>query len=127
VTPLDHPLLTDENIHPEVVNALRQRGKNVRTVTEERLAGRSDLEILRRARATGRVIVTHDSDFGALAVRDRERFVGIVYIRPGHIDPEFVLGILASVEANPVDATPPFIVVAERRGDEIRVRQRSMA
>lgn len=127
MTALVHPLLTDENVHPDVILALREQGKDVRTALEEGLGGRADVDILRRAYASGRVVLTHDADFGTLAVRDREPFTGIIYVRPGHISAEFVLRILASIESSPAEMTPPFILVAERRGGEIRVRQRSMA
>lgn len=58
---LDRPLLADENISPEVVSALRQQGLDVRSAVEEGLAGRDDAEILRRAHAESRVVLTHDA------------------------------------------------------------------
>jgi len=70
VNPLDFPLLTDENIHPQVVQALAAIGKDVVSVLEQGLGGHADHELLRRARELGRVVLTHDSDFGALAIRD---------------------------------------------------------
>ena len=66
--PLGFPLLADENIHPEVVAALAARSKDIRTVHDEALIGALDLEIIRRARELERVILTHDSDFGKIAV-----------------------------------------------------------
>jgi hypothetical protein len=61
-------LLADENIHPEVISYLRSNGLDVRDIREAGMAGASDVEILRRALEGGRVVLTHDSDFGALAV-----------------------------------------------------------
>lgn len=49
MNPLDFPLLTDENIHPEVVKHLRDQGIDVQSVTEVGLLGQSDLAILRYA------------------------------------------------------------------------------
>jgi hypothetical protein len=37
VTPLDFPLLTDENIAPDVVAGLRARGLDLRTAWDEQL------------------------------------------------------------------------------------------
>jgi hypothetical protein len=59
VKPLDFPLLTDENIGPDVVEGLRARGCDLRTAGEERLIGRPDVEVLERATSQGRVVVTH--------------------------------------------------------------------
>ena len=78
-------LLTDENVNRVVVTLLRQRGFDVLDVAEEGLLGASDVELLRRAVSEDRVVVTHDRDFGTLAILRGEPVVGIVYVRPGHI------------------------------------------
>jgi predicted nuclease of predicted toxin-antitoxin system len=123
--PLGFPLLCDENIHPEVVTALAAQGKDVRAAVAEGLGGRPDEAILRFAHHRGRVVLTHDADFGVLAVRDGVPYVGIVYLRPGHISPVFVLDMLAAIESAPItDVTPPFMIVAERRGETVRIRIR---
>jgi predicted nuclease of predicted toxin-antitoxin system len=77
------------------------------------------------AHANGRVVVTHDSDFGKLAIQASEPYTGILFLRPGHISPQFVLGSLAALEASSIDVTPPFIAVVERKDDQVRVRVRS--
>jgi predicted nuclease of predicted toxin-antitoxin system len=124
VKPLEYPLLADENIHPLVVAALRKQGKRVESVVELGIAGKSDVDLLRVAHGRGAVIVTHDSDFARLAIRASEQFTGIVYLRPCHIDPAFVLDILGVIESTSVDVETPFIVIAVRRGDRIKVRLR---
>jgi predicted nuclease of predicted toxin-antitoxin system len=68
VKPSALPLLADENVHPEVVTSLRAQGRGVVTVVELGLIGAADIIVLRRAHADGRVVLTHDADFGALAV-----------------------------------------------------------
>jgi len=122
---LDFPLLADENVHPQVVVALAGWGKQVRSVFDEGLASQEDIKILRFAHARRWVVLTHDSDFGALAIRKGEPFTGIVYLRPGHIEPAFVMGVLEAVESLPVEAVPPFLLVAERKANTVRVRVRS--
>jgi predicted nuclease of predicted toxin-antitoxin system len=94
VTPLDFPLLTDENIALDVVSGLRARGCDLRTARDEQLVGRSDVDVLERATAQGRVVVTHDLAFGRSAIRASAAFVGIIYLRPGHISAGFVLEIV---------------------------------
>jgi len=122
--PLGFPLLVDENIHPDVVDALRAQGKDIITVHDENLTGQPDVAIVRRARELARVVLTHDRDFGQLAVQAGEPIVGIVYLRPGHISPQFVLQTIAAIESRPEEVEPPFILVAERREDLVRVRVR---
>ena len=111
-----------------MVTALAAQGKDVCAAVAEGLGGRSDETILRFAHDRGRVVLTHDSDFGLLAVRHGVPYVGIVYLRPGHISPAFVLEMLAAVESAPItEVTPPFMIVAERRGDTVRIRVRPAA
>lgn len=73
------------------------------------------------------MIVTHDSDFGTLAIRQGEPYSGIVYVRPGHISPRFVLEILDAVAALETDVGFPFLLVADRRGGDVRIRLRAPA
>jgi predicted nuclease of predicted toxin-antitoxin system len=35
------------------------------------------------------VIITHDKDFGTLSIVRGEPMIGIIFLRPGHIDPKF--------------------------------------
>jgi len=57
----------DEHIDSAVAAGLRLRGVDVTTTIEQGLNGTSDLRQLEFARAHGRVLVTCDSDFIALA------------------------------------------------------------
>ena len=74
----DSRWLTDENIHPEVVVHLRSRGLDVVDVKEEGWQGRPDEEILDIAYQSGRIILTHDGDFGTMALLGGRQVVGIV-------------------------------------------------
>ena len=123
--PLDFPLLSDENIAPDVVEGLRARGCALCTVCDEQLIGRPDVDILERANNQGRVVVTHDLAFGRSAIRTGTSFVGIIYLRPGHISAEFVLAVIDALRASTVEVQPPFIVVAERQQSAVRVRART--
>lgn len=69
--------------------------------------------------------MTHDSDFGSLSTAMGEPYTGIVFLRPGHIVPSFVLQAVDALEALPMKVAPPFLAVAERRGTVVRVRVRS--
>ncbi len=119
-------LLTDENIHSGVVELLRQRGFDVLDVAEEGLFGARDVDLLRRAVAEDRVVVTHDRDFGTLAVLNGEPIVGIVYLRPGHIVPDFTMETI-DVAVNALhDLSPPFIVVVQRKNGHVTMRVRRL-
>lgn len=122
--PLDFPLLADQNVQLAVVVALRERGRDVRTVDEEELATATDARILEHATLGGRVVLTHDSDFGALAIARRMPFVGLIRLRPGHIEVGFVLQMLDALDVSGIEVMPPFIVVVERRAGRVRVRVR---
>ena len=81
---LDFPLLADENVHPDVIVFLREAGLDVESVSEQGKFGLPDIQVLVQATQAGRVVLTHDSDFGGLALMGA-KFIGIVYVRPGHI------------------------------------------
>jgi predicted nuclease of predicted toxin-antitoxin system len=122
---LDFPLLADENILPEVINFLRKLGLDVDSVAEQGKFGIPDTNVLQQATETGRVVLTHDSDFGGLALLGA-KFIGIVYIRPGHIHAGFTVKTLQAIRDNAPEVTPPFILVAERTGDTVKIRVRQM-
>jgi len=69
---------TDEHVPRAVVRGLRQRGVDVLTVAEVGLIGAPDVEHLRFALRTRRVVFSQDDDFLRLAAAD-EPHAGIVY------------------------------------------------
>jgi predicted nuclease of predicted toxin-antitoxin system len=121
------PLLADENVDARVVVELRLRGYDVASIRDRRHHGLDDASVLAVATAEGRVVLTHDSDFGTLAVHRGEPFVGIVYVRPGDLHPSEVLEVLDVVATSGVRVSHGFIVVVERRGGttKVRLRERS--
>jgi predicted nuclease of predicted toxin-antitoxin system len=126
----DFGLLTDENIDPKVVQYLRASGFDVLDAKELGLVGATDDIIVARAAANGRVVVTHDSDFGGRmvtqAVTSPTGLVGIVYLRPGHTDSAFIIGALDVLLSQSIEVTPPFILVVQRSADAIRIRLRQL-
>jgi predicted nuclease of predicted toxin-antitoxin system len=118
-------LLADQNIHSDVVAHLRECQFDIVSVADLRLQGANDLTLIRLAFNQQRVVVTHDPDFGTLAILQGEPIVGILFLRPGHIRAEFTNATIDSVLSANLDVTPPFIVVAQRTvaGITIRVRQ----
>ena len=119
-------LLTDENIHADVVRFLRSMGFDVLDVREENPHGTSDTNLLRWAVSEDRIVLTHDSDFGTLVMLAGEPIVGIVFLRPGHIEPEFTTDSIDALLREELDLTPPFILIAQRKGSRVTVRLRSL-
>jgi predicted nuclease of predicted toxin-antitoxin system len=122
----DFGLLTDENIDPDVIAFLRQNGFDVWGVCDNGMQGSTDVDLLRRAHADNRVAVTHDADFGTLAVLGGEPVVGILYLRPGHIDPQFTIQTIETVLKVDPDVAPPFLLVAKRAGNSVAIRIRAL-
>lgn len=120
----DYRLLTDENIHSKLLAYLRYRGMEVWDVREAGWSGKSDSELLAFSVADRRVIVTPDSDFGLLAIRQGALVYGILYLRPGHIQADTTIGIVDSVFASEIEVEPPFVVVAQRKADDVTIRVR---
>ncbi len=119
-------LLADENINPLVVTGLRTLGCDITTVAELGLAGAPDHAILTRAADDRRVVVTHDQDFGRLAIQGRAISTGVVFIRPGHISGDMVVAALKAADSAAVEFSPPFIATIEHKTGGIRIRVRQL-
>jgi len=122
----EFPILADENLPRDVVAYLRERGCDVLDVRESALIGVEDSVLLETAYAQDRVVVTHDADFGSLAIAAMKPIVGVVFLRPGHVDPLFTIGTLRALFERDLDLTPPFIVVARRTAQEVLIRVRPL-
>jgi predicted nuclease of predicted toxin-antitoxin system len=77
-------LLMDEHVKTAVTRGLRQRDVDVITAQEDGGDGLPDEELLDRATALGRLLVTHDEDFLVEASKRRARgqySAGIIFGR----------------------------------------------
>ena len=81
---------------------------------------------MRKSVAERRVIITHDGDFGRLAIAAGEPVVGIVYLRPGHLKVGFNQATLDFLYRNAGEIEPPFLLVAERSGTQVKMRLRQL-
>lgn len=75
--PFEYPLLMDENIHCDVIVFLRDQGCDVFSIAEDGCFGMPDTAVLRKAKETGRVVLTHDGDFGGLAILSSQPTLGL--------------------------------------------------
>jgi len=78
-------ILSDENISPRVVSFLRGEGVDVSDVKEKGWQGAEDRYLLEKAFEENRIIITHDSDFGTLAIHEGFPFYGIVSVSYTHL------------------------------------------
>jgi predicted nuclease of predicted toxin-antitoxin system len=73
--------LADANIAPATIENLRKGGFNVKSVFEEGLQKATDSEIIQKAAAENRIILTHDKDFGNILVYPLILHKGVILIR----------------------------------------------
>jgi len=117
-------LLTDENIHPAIVQYLRKIGFDVFDIKEQNLQGSYDIDILKISHHQNRVIVTQDSDFGTLVFTENIDFTGIIYLRPGHFQPSFHIETFHKLLNEDINIHQPFFIVAEKKERNIKIRVR---
>jgi len=120
VSGFSFPVLTDENIHPDVVGFLREIGVDVLDIKEQGWVGMPDEDIFSHAFDQGRVVITHDNDFGRLAVFSEKPLIGILYLRPSDILADKTIAKLSHFFDLAPNLSPPFIVVIQN--DKVRVR-----
>lgn len=90
-------LLLDANLSPRVAEALRESGFDAVHVADLELVTASDDVILDRANAAGFVVVTADSDFGALLALQRATSPSVLHLRRvAELAPEQHAALLAA-------------------------------
>lgn len=116
----DYMLLADENVSPRVVSFLREKGFDVLDVKESGMNGTSDHILMELALREQRLVVTHDADFGTLAINNEQPCFGVLYLRltmPAALNVIAVLNKLIAM--NPALSSGSLVVINETR---IRVR-----
>lgn len=114
-------ILADENFPGRVVALLRERGHDVLWARVE-MSGAADTEVLARAQADGRVLVTFDKDFGELAFRyGLPASCGVVLVRLSLLPADEITRILLTALESRSDWPGHFAVI-----EEGRVRLRSL-
>ena len=83
--------LTDENISPQVISALRTKGYNVKDIKEEKIFGISDEEVIELARKEERVILTCDKDFANLIKFPLQSHKGVVLLGFSNLSPSNII------------------------------------
>ena len=90
-------LLVDQNLARRVADALRATGHDAVHVAERGLAAADDDEILELAASENRIIVSEDTDFGALLARAQARLPSFVLLRAAEpLTPEGQVALLVA-------------------------------
>lgn len=113
-------ILADENISPRVVAFLRQKNLDVIDTKEQNWHGKSDEFLLQKAFDDCRFILTHDADFGTLAIKCDKPCFGILYLRLKSPCASNVIKTLEKLFELPAEIRPGSLVVI----DESRIRIR---
>ena len=119
-------LVTDENIQPEVVAFLRKKNFDVFDIKELNYIGKSDDFIFKFANKEKRVIVTHDSDFGRLLFSKTYQFSGIIYLRPGHFNPQVSIKSIEILISQNLNVNFPFIITVDNNLQKVKMRIREL-
>jgi predicted nuclease of predicted toxin-antitoxin system len=113
--------LANENFPLDAVEALRRDGHDVAWVRSDN-PGASDVEVLKRAVAEGRILVTFDKDFGELAFRAKlPADCGIILFRIAMPSASYIADFVVAAIRSRSDWINQFAVV-----EDDRVRMRSL-
>ena len=104
---------------------LRTRGVDVLYAQEERGLHISDSELLARALIENRFVLTHDTDFGELAVLKGEPYYGIICLRPGNRPPSAVIADLAELSARNIQWERGMLAIF--RNGRLRIRRTAVS
>ena len=110
--------LANENVPGDAVAELRRRGHEVAWILED-ASGASDPEVLTRAQAEDRLLLTFDKDFGELAFRAQlPASSGIILFRISTPSVEHMVRVIITALESREDWTGHFAVVED---DQIRL------
>jgi predicted nuclease of predicted toxin-antitoxin system len=108
-------ILANENFPGDAVAALRARGHDVAWVRSD-APGSTDVEVLARAQAQDRVVVTFDKDFGELAFRaGLPASSGVILFRISTPSSEHVAQVAVAALESRLDWAGHFAVVEDHR------------
>jgi predicted nuclease of predicted toxin-antitoxin system len=107
--------LVDECTGPAVARWLRAQGHDVFSIYEE-ARGIDDDEVIRKAFAENRILVTNDKDFGEKVYRERMAHNGVILLHLADERPAIKIGVRQRLlSAYPERIPRQFVVVTETK------------
>ncbi len=76
-------LLADENLDPQIIQALRAEGYDVRAIRETDPAAPDD-RVIEIAQSENRILLTEDKDFGGIVYERAQPSPGVILVRRFH-------------------------------------------
>jgi predicted nuclease of predicted toxin-antitoxin system len=105
----------NENFPSMAVSALRTAGQDVVWIRTD-APGSRDADVLKRAQAEDRIVVTFDKDFGELAFRSKlPATCGIILFRISMSSPDYVARAAVAALDSQTDWAGNFAVIEDRR------------
>jgi len=89
-----HRFLLDQMLDTDVGNALHSDGYDVLRVSEIGMARSDDENILSKAIALGRILITLDEDFGDWAVLPLQNHTGVIRLKVNQAISDNILAVL---------------------------------
>jgi len=88
---------TDENLHPELAEFLRENGHDAITVWDQGLRGRPDSDLAAACQSEHRALVTLDVGFADIRAYPPGQFAGLVILRVANQSRRSVLAVFPRV------------------------------
>ncbi|QTA91258.1 DUF5615 family PIN-like protein [Desulfonema magnum] len=119
-------MLADENISPRVVSFLREKGTDVADAKERKWHGREDEYLLEKAYSESRFILTHDSEFGTLAINEGKKCYGIIYLRLRNSKVPNVIRALGNLLSLETEFQAGSLIVVDNARIRIRLPEKTL-
>ena len=87
-------ILADENIHSDIIAALRKISVDVISI-KERYRGMFDEEIIFLSQNTQRIILTEDKDFGEWVFAHNIKGVSVIFLRYHFTETSIIINVLS--------------------------------
>ena len=113
--------LLDDNIDVRLADVLREQGHDDTAIARDYPHSLDDPDVLAIAQREDRILITNDTDFGELVVRERRPHAGVILFRVRPATFTHQRDRLAQVLADHADDLGHFLVVESTR---VRVRPR---
>ena len=112
-------ILADENIHYFIINALRESGFIVNSISENS-KGIKDEEVMKRAIQNNYWLLTEDKDFGEWVFSHHVKNLSVIFLRYSFYDYQEIAFILVNLLLTKEIAKPAFVTLTTKK---IRIRQ----